>query len=354
MLKQNTPIKQLIILILIVFLGCQKKTKNTKTTPTVITQKEKDSIEKAYTVNEMFEKGDARRYGLTPKTSRKKHKYFKTNNLLSVLDLAEKTGIKMSIAKGYYPVNLILDGRKNVKLHFNQAVFESISISDKNGKLDKPKNINLTGTIIAYRSLNIVEANNIAFDTVILRSNPDIKKRKYRNQGCSVYHGVKNLSIKYLRIDDLGSGDERYKYATAALRFHGWKNNPENVTIDELHIKSSDRHAVYLTGKHHKFGRIAIDQFGQGDTKGMSGMQDSKPGQEHEITGIWLNKCTDTSIGEIIINTKKSKGKYAFKFERGDIYFPTKIGRITILNYTDKLPLDYPPNVVEISEIIKK
>lgn len=352
MLKKNSHIIFLVILISFVFTRCQNKKKDSKITQVVVSQKEKDSIEKAYTVDTSYKKGDARRYGLTPETARKKHTNFSTNNLVSVLDLAEKTGLKVRIPKGYYPINLILDGRKNLKLHFNQAVFETINIGDKNGKVKKPENIQLTGSLIAYSRLNIVEATHIQLDTIIIQTNPN--KHHSRSKGCNIYHGVKNLTIKYLRIDDLGSGDVEYKHTKAAVIVQGWNNNPENVVIDEIYIKSSDRHGVYLTGKHHRIGKITIDQFGRGNTQGMAGMQDSNPGQEHEITGVWLNKCTDTTIGEICIDCKNAQGKYAFKFERGDIYFPTKIGKIILLNATDKLPLDYPPNVVEINEIIKR
>ncbi len=354
-MTQNSMYRIAIIIVLITFfLACNSDRVNQEMGANILNQKELDSIELLYTVDTSFNKGDARRYGLTPETAARKHLKMPNNYLTAIIDLAEKTGMTISFPKGYYPLNLTLDGRRNVKLHFNHSAFELIHITDRDGKGPRPENIELTGTLISFVRLGITEATNIKIDTILLKSNPEMSKSKLRNRGCHIYHGVKDVSINYLEIDDLGSGNEQYKHTHAALAIDGTHNNPKQININEIYIRSSDRHGIYLTGSDHTIGTITISQFGVGSAEGMSNMQESMPGQEKEFTGVWLNKCTNTTIDQIIIDCEKSNGKFALKFERGSIFKPTIINQLIVKNYKKDLPLDYPPNVIEIGEIIKK
>lgn len=348
-------IKTVFILLLlssITFFSSCKKDK--PLTPEELLKVQNDSIEKAYVVDSTFAIGDGRRYGLTPEKGRSAHPtQIKYNTLDAVINLSSITGMKITIPEGYYKMPFIIEGKKNVKLHFNNASFDLIQIIETKDSI-KSENIELTGKLVSYASFGIVEAKKVKIDSLILKSNPELLESKSRNKGCHIYYGVNDLHIKYLEIEDLGSGDASYENAHAALSVDGWNNNPQSVTIDEVYIKSSDRHGVYLTGNDHNIGKITIDKFGVGSAAGMSGMQDAEAGQEKEFAGVWLNKCKNTNIGEVIINCKESKGKYSFKFEKGDMTEATTIQKLKIIGYKESLPIEYTPNTVVINETIKE
>ena len=48
--------------------------------------------------------------------------------------------------------------------------------------------------------------------------------------------------------------------------------------------------------------------FGVGEIVGMRGLEDADEGESKNITGVWLNRFTNSHIDKIIINTKASNG----------------------------------------------
>ncbi len=343
----------LVILPVAFIISCQPNTKKSDPALKSLSQKEIDSIEQTYAIDSTFNKGDVRRYGISPETIRKSHPVVKKNNLAAVLDLAEKTGMSLNFPKVYYPINLNLDGRKNIKLHFDETAFEEIRITNRDGKLDKPENVELLGTLVSYVRFAITNASKIKIDTILLQSEPDISVSKMRNKGFYVYLGVEDLQVKYVEIDDLGSGGESFKNIRAAFDISEGIDASKEVSIDALYVKSSDRYGVHIAGSDHTFGKITIDKFGVGSIEDMNPYGNSNSGIKKAIAGVFMDNCTGTFIEEIEIDVEESIGKNTFIFEKGDIYEPTQIEIITILNYKDDLPLDYPPNVLEIGEIIK-
>ena len=135
--------------------------------------------------------------------------------------------------------------------------------------------------------------------------------------------------------------DDSFKRIRAAVQVHGWNENPEDIIIEKIHIKSSDRHGVYLTGRNHIINEIVIDKFGIGNTKDIQDIDDSDISKKETslITGLWLNKCDNTTIGSVIINTKESKGKYALWLDSGDIGKPTIIESLVLKGGDEKLPI---------------
>lgn len=293
----------------------------------------------SYVVNSQYPKNDVRRYGLTAETATQTHHFTGKSNLLTVLDLAEQTGEEMFFPPGYYGMNLTLDSRQNMKLNFDHSEFHLIHITQVEDSLPKPKNIRIKGTLIAYARLGITEASNIDIDSVLLRTNLEKNLWKLRNTGCHIYHGCKDIKINYLEVDDFGSGDKRYQYNHAALSIDGWNNNPENVQIKKIHIKSTDRHGIYMTGKDHLIGDVIIDKFGVGNALDMAPMQDAKKGEEADFKALWLNKCYDSFIENITINEKASKGKYTAHFDEGDKNRPVTIGHFKVENDNNNIEI---------------
>jgi hypothetical protein len=125
---------------------------------------------------------------------------------------------------------------------------------------------------------------------------------------------------------------EESQHNHAALSIDGWNNNPENVQIDKVHIKSTDRHGVYITGKDHLIGEVYIDKFGVGSSEHMSPMQDAVKGEEIEFKALWVNKCYNSYIEKVVINEKGSKAKYTAHFDYGDKTRPFTIGVLDIIN----------------------
>jgi hypothetical protein len=285
-----------------------------------------------YVLDNTFPRGDARRYGVTSKTAKLIHPYTGKNRLSTALDIAQKTQEEIYFPSGYYGMDLILDHRQNLKLRFDNSEFSLIHITQIHDSLPKPKNIIIRGNIIIYNRLGITEAVNIKIDSVHIKSNLSKSLTGLRSKGCHIYHGSKNIKIGYLQIDDFGSGEESYKYNHAALAIDGWNNNPINVQINKLHIKSTDRHGIYLTGRNHFIGEVIIDKYGVGDSEFMDPMQDAKAGEETNFKALWINKAYNSVIDKITIDEKKSKGKYSAHFDYGTINDPVIINNLNIIN----------------------
>jgi O-antigen/teichoic acid export membrane protein len=284
-----------------------------------------------YILDDTYPKSDARRYGLTAKDAGKIHLVSGKNRLNTVLDIAEATGEEMIFPKGNYNMSLILDHRRNLKLRFNKSEFHLVHITQVHDSLPKPRNIEIKGTIVIYDRLGMTEANNIKIDSAILKSNI---KKNLRNKGCHIYHGCNDIKIGYLEVQDIGSGSNFYKNTHAALAIDGNKNNPKNVTINKLYIKSTDRHGVYITGNNHLIKEIIIDKFGMGSSEGISGMQNANndKGENKEFTALWINKCSNCNFKKVTINEKESKGKHTVFFDHGNKFKPSTIDQLIILN----------------------
>ncbi len=309
--------------------------------------------DKDYVLNSDFPVGDVRRYGVFPDSSYASiHPFTKEPKITTVLNLCEQQGIEMFFPKGYYGTALILDSRKNMTLKFDEAEFDIIHITHNSESKIGPENITLKGRVITYDRLGITEALNINIDTVYIKTDKTKNLRKLRSRGCHIYHGCKNISIKYLEIDDFGSGNVDYQHNHAALAIDGWKNNPVNVQIKKVYIKSTDRHGVYITGTDHIIDEIVIDKFGMGSSDGMSPMQDAAAGEEKDFKAVWINRCYDSFIERLIINEKESKGKYTAHFDEGNASRPFTIGYFKVINDNPQIEILKNDNTGVIVEVM--
>ena len=345
--------KYFVILFISLFFSC-KTDKKTEDSSKRDSKKEifNDSL---YVLNKNFKVGDVRRYGIYPdSTFGNIHPKTKISKFQTVLNIAENHGVELFFPKGYYGRGLFLESKKNIKINFDNAEFNTITISAaRDSIIKKSENIRFKGTVISYGGLAITKAIDVLIDSVYIKTN--LHKNVSRSRGCHIYAGAENVTIKYLYVDDLGSGSKKYINNHAALAIDGYKNNPVNVQIKKVHIKSSDRHGAYITGSDHIIDELIIDKFGVGSSKHMSGMQDAnnKIEEHKEFKGLWVNRCYDSFIEKVTINTKDSKGKYAIHFDEGDKNRPVTIGRLKILNPKKSIKSKVEPKtgvIVEIDE----
>lgn len=293
-----------------------------------------------YVLNSNYALGDARRYGIFPDSlNDKKHPNTGKSLISSVLDLAENSPIKINFPKGYYGVNLVFNSRKNIDLHFNEAAFDLVHITNEGGS--QSRNITLEGTLILYEGFGIYHSKNVTADSVIIKLNPQKTLKESKSRGCHIYKGTDSLLINYLEIEDLASGNIGFKNNHAALAIDGSRENPTNITINEVYIKSSDRHGAYITGTNNIFKKIKIDKYAQGTTNFMTGMQDAGKGNEKILSGLWINRCNNCIFENVQILTKYSKNGYPLKLDEGNSGMPTIIENLVLdVEYKDALILD--------------
>lgn len=340
------------------FFSCNKKTKENLDKESGIEKvniKKTKYSEEQLVINKEYKIGDVRRYGMFP-DSAYSYRHPITNNpkITDVLDIAENEGIELFFPKGFYNVPLILDSRENIKIKSDKAEFDIIHITVDPEIKKKPRNITIKGTIISFDRLGITEATNVKIDSVIIKSDTIKSARKMRARGCHIYYGSNHISIEYLQVNDFGSGDKRYDNNHAALAIDGWGDQPKNVYIGKVHIKSTDRHGVYITGENHFIGDIFIDKFGVGNDKDMSPMQDADAKEEKLFAGVWINRCYNSIINNIYINNKKSKGYFSVNFDEGDMDKPVKIQYLEVKNFNRTLPIRFASNTgTKVDEIVK-
>ncbi|MCL5127261.1 hypothetical protein [Algibacter sp. L4_22] len=342
----------LLIVFVIVVYSCSfgQKSISEKKEKNVVKEVFSDSI---YVLNNEYAIGDARRYGVTAKTAKLQHPNTGKNRIASVLDLAEQSGLEISFPSGYYGMDLTLDSRKNLNLKFNRSEFSLIHITQRKKEDEIPENIRLKGTLISYDRLGITEAKNITIDTVYLKTDVTKSLRNMRNRGCHIYHGCSNIKINYLEIDDFGSGDASYQYNHAAVAIDGYSNNPDNIVISKVYIKSSDRHGVYMTGTDNTIKELIIDSFGTGSSEFMSGMQDAnnKAGENKEFTALWMNKCDYCYVDKVTINEAGSRGVNTVFLDAGDPLKKSEVSKLIILNDNSKMGVkkDANTNIVIVN-----
>lgn len=332
----------IIILLFIILFSC-KNTENENKSK-VETEEKIEFNELDFVINDSYKIGDVRRYGVMPDEPIVKNVKTNRNAIESVIDLAEKSGIKMTFPKGFYNDGLYIKGRSNIELNFEEAEFSGpINIIENENKVWS-KDIKLTGTVITYYKLFVRYAKDIEIENLSIKSDSQKNIANLRSMGCDIYAGTQYLFIKNLHIEDLGSEqdtNQSFKLTRAAIQVHGFNENPSNVIIQKILINSSDRHGIYLTGNNHQIDEIVINKFGVGSLENIQGLDDTDllAKETNQITGVWLNKCNNSAIGSITINTKNSKGTYSVWLDEGNIGEPTTIEKVTLIGGDKQLPI---------------
>lgn len=318
---------RLVFVIIFSCFSCQKET------PKISTQKKQKIEEATFVVNASYKKGDTRRYGVFPDT-------IVNNTYLKNINTLIKNSVPVTFSKGSYALNLDLNGLQNVSIFFDNATINGrISIIDVNNTASK--NIHLKGNLTVLDKIFIRKSSDIVFENVIVKSDTINALTKNKNRGVSVYAGSKNIRFNTLKIKETG-GDKSdfFKYTAAAFQVHGWNNNPDNITIENLTLVNSSRTAAYITGKNHSIKNIDIKGYGSGSSKNMFGLEDAKENTQKIFTGLWINKCNNCTFNSVKVVTKNSK-TFALKLGLGKSNEPTIINNLTLdIPYKDELILD--------------
>jgi len=338
-----------LLVILCLFTACENKKEEQKVA-------KKTFNEANYVLDATYSINDARRYGLTASTSNALHPKTKKTVLETVLDIAEKSGEEILMPSGFYNSNLVIKNRQNLNLKFDNSEFGLIHIIAPDTS-SNTSNIIFKGTLTAYANLGIISSSNIKIDTVFVKT--DLKKNPWgkRATGAHIFRGSKDITINYLEVDDLGSGEDYYKHAHAALSIDGVISQPQDVHIKTLKIKSTDRHGVYMTGTGHVIDNLIIDQFGVGSALHMSGMPlaNNKANENKEFKALWINKCNFCYIEKISVNEQSSNGTYTALLDEGDSNQLSEIVEFIVLNDNPKIEVKKEENTnVQIVSITKK
>ncbi len=298
----------------------------------VIPEKKIELNEADYVVSNQFEKGDVRRYGLMPDS------IVNPKIIENILNLAE-SGLPLTFPQGFYKTDLIFKGRQHIKIYSQDASFSGQIQIIENEKGQTSNRITFKGKLTTYSKFFMRKSQDIIIDTLIVAS--DTLKSKYgkRSLGCSIYAGSKNVHIKKLVVEDLGSGDDYYQYSLAALQLHGWNNNPQSVIIDEAVIEKSDRHGVYITGRNHQIKNLTIKQVGLGTISHHNGLEDAAAEEIAVTSALWINKCHDSRFTNVTIDCTDSKPQVTVNFDEGGSSEPTIIDYLTIKNNSGNIQL---------------
>ncbi len=321
--KMKTLIPAIIIFLLL--FSCDKKKE------TIDNSKQTIDIESEYVKDTLYKKGDARRYGVYP------NKPVNGKYLNAIIALADK-GEQITFPKGHYNIRFYLKGVTDAKFIFEDAIFGALYVIEKDSITSNK--IELKGKITVLDKLFIRKSSNINFEEVLVKTDTSKSIKHKKNRGVSIYIGAKNIHFNYLEIKNTGGGNNPYfKEVAAALQVHGWNNNPENVTIDELKISDVARSAVYLTGNNHNIKKATITNYGFGSNKGLAGLGDADKKDVNKFTGFWINKCNFSNIDSLVINTQPNKGKYSLHLGLGISANPTFISNIHFNSNAKKLPI---------------
>ena len=351
-MKNLKALTVLILTILLFSFSCKEKKGAKKT---IITNNPKEFSDKAYVLNASYKVGDVRRYGIFPDSSfALKHPFTNKDKYETVFDIAENNDVKLFFPKGIYKTNLKIVGRDKLSIKFDNAEFTGIiQIIEKDTV--STSNINFSGNLTSYDGFFVRKSHHIQIENLLLKS--DVKKSLSgkRNKGCKIYAMTDKLTIKYLKIDDLGSGENYFKYNNSALAIEGWNSNPTNISIEEVYIKSSDRHGVYMTGTDNEIKKLTIEKFGVGLSNLLAPMEDAAKGEEKEFTGLWMNKCDYCFVDNVTINEAGSKGVNTVFLDSGSPLKASEIGKLTILNDNTKIGIKKDPKTnIELVETIIK
>ena len=258
---------------------------------------------------------------------KKIHPKSEKSYMMTVIDIAEK-GIVLKFPKGIYNNKLLIDSRSNLIMEMDSAFFTGvIHITNEGGNISK--NIRVIGTIGTYDRFGTYSCENISINNLICKSDTTLNKRALHGRGVHIYKESKNISIDSVFIENLG---DDFIHNHAALAIDGYQSNPEYIKINYLYIKNSKRHGVYLTGSHHYFGEIIIEDFGNGSDSVMSEMQDAALGEKSQFTGLWINQCFNSQISKVKINrTSKAPNNFLIvNLDEGDKNKPVIIDSLIL------------------------
>ncbi|TNJ47045.1 hypothetical protein KFZ70_05445 [Tamlana fucoidanivorans] len=308
-------IKFSLVIVFLLSFSCNEKKSERKN----IDIKEIDSL---YTIDSTYAINDIRRYGVFPGRSIGIHPKLKKDKLEILLDVAE-SGVNLVFPEGNYSRALNIINRRQIELNLNNVTFNGAIV------IKNCENVKLLGNVTSFTQLYIRESVDITLDKLVLKSDVNKNTNGNRNFGCSIHAGTKRLSVNKIVVEDLASSPD-LKYVKAAVIIHGHNNEPQNIKLDSVIIKSSDRHGLYLTGNEIDLGYVSISNFGLGTSEGMDPMEGGIEGEQYDFSGLWVKNAFDSEISKVVIDINGSKGKYYVNYDVGEDFRPCIIDTLVI------------------------
>ncbi|WP_141402457.1 hypothetical protein [Sediminicola luteus] len=310
-------------------------------------------VEKNYVLYSVYEKGDSRRYGVFPdkQADGSPHPFSGKSKIQTLLDISERGKIEIRFTEGYYPFDLTLIKRRNVRLIFENATFKTLYLTNENEEI--LNQIKLEGTLKLVDRLGAYNINGVEMDSIIVYSDTTNVLLNYRNRGCKFYKKTNNVKIKYLKISDVGSGSKLFENTYAALMIDGMGDNPKNISIQEVVISNVDRNGMYVSGNNHSFGIVNISSFGKGSKEHLNKIQETVGNEYLTFCGIWINRCEDTYFRRVNILADDSLEWPVFmKLDEGPVYKPVVIDYLEMNRiYEDTLIYDKKTTNVLIKRV---
>ncbi|MDV7137582.1 hypothetical protein R3X28_01775 [Maribacter sp. TH_r10] len=307
-------------LILILLFSCEvNRSKSVIDIPLEIPSKTNDSI---WVKNTSYNYGDIRRYGF-------QDKHLLKEQIDSIIDIGS-SGVDISFPKGLYPINFVLENKKNLNIHFNSSIIAGkLSIVNTN-------NVNITGEIEILDQLFLKNSSNISFNEVSLRTDKINNLHKRANRGVNIYSGSKDITMNELSIEESGGDDVFFQYSQAALMIHGFQDTPKRVIIKHILIKNSKRTGAYISGSSHYIGKIKVNNYGLSKNKdNIKPVEKASIGEEKIFSGVWMNRSENNRIDTLVINNQMGYGTYSIILDESQGYVPNLIGEISITDGND-------------------
>ncbi|GMN07852.1 hypothetical protein MTsPCn5_32410 [Croceitalea sp. MTPC5] len=318
---------RLIDCLVLIFLlvGCKKNEDQWK--------KDLEKIDTEFTLHNEYDYLDVRRYGLFPGKPIGGHPKNGKNVVEALLDLAE-LGVPIRFPEGFYKTALKIQGRKNIKLYFNNTIFAGLV------EVRNSNDIHLMGSLSTLEQFYTRDSENIQADIVFVKKDSILSINNRRPYGCSIHSGTKNLTIKKLVVEDVGSGTFDYKFVKGGLIIHGHNNEPEEINIDSVIIKSSDRHGAYISGENIEIDFLSIEKFGVGSGLEMAPMEGGILGDQLAFSGLWIKNCFNSSIKRTEIKLMESGGVHSLNMDYGETFRPVVLDTVLLIGKGKGSPLN--------------
>ena len=132
-----------IIVLIIITISCKEENKEIKIDK--VQDKENSTnwkvIEKKYAINDVYEIGDVRRYGIIIGENDKIHPYSKKSTIETVLEISSKYKFPILFPEGTYNFGIFIKGLENVEIISKNAKFTGPIYIIDNDSLKKSRNI---------------------------------------------------------------------------------------------------------------------------------------------------------------------------------------------------------------------
>lgn len=290
-----------------------------------------------WVVNNQYSYGDIRRYGFENRDLSKPQ-------IDSIFEIAS-AGVSIVFPEGYYPINLIIEDRKNLDVEFRSVTFA--------GKVELlgVYNSNFKGELRVLDLLYIKDSKKIKFENVKILTDTLRNINLVSNRGLNIYSGSECIDFDTIYIANSGGEGDFFKYSQAAFLLHGYNDPPKYISAGSIEIYNSKRSAAYISGYGHKLKTILISNYGL--TSGSSNLKPierASNGEEKCYSGFWLNYSENVVIDTLKIKNKCDFGVYSLWLDESSGVIPNIIQNLNLVD-NNNYNVDFNSNTLILNEL---